>query len=295
VHFGYLLRGGRRHRKYRNPFRSVSPDLADVDVTTDEEDFRKDAEEHNEHVDELLAKKPYSLEDEKLEVEAYAKYLGLPEKDYPNMTEIEEEVASQLANASVEEQEALARLIEPFCVNRETEPYAEGSPDSQQTDSEDAYGPKNIYKYPRAYVEGHGPKDWRGKSPEYSDPDLPKLEDVLLTSGESSCTTEVSDPEPIPNCVGLCYLREHSYDKVWNPYHNFSNPNTPQIYKDMHEKEKYFNDSWSLDYLLPQLKHMERRIRYKYGLSRVHLCSITNERPQDEKTLIKVEKNQKFA
>ena len=39
----------------------------------------------------------------------------------------------------------------------------------------DAKQKENPLVYPRPYVAGRGRKDWRGKSPEYSDPDLPEL------------------------------------------------------------------------------------------------------------------------
>jgi len=130
----------------------------------------------------------------------------------------------------------------------------------------------NPYLVPRAYTAGRGRKDWREKSPEYSDPDLPNLEYVDLPD---DAAPEIEET-PISANIALKYMEEAGINEPGNP-NNYTEFDI-QRYRDIKANELYWNDSWTLDGLTEQCKNLRRRIKKKWNLTSEQLVQIVDHR-----------------
>eukprot|EP00468_Gymnochlora_sp_CCMP2014_P001988 CAMPEP_0167743416 /NCGR_PEP_ID=MMETSP0110_2-20121227/2006_1 /TAXON_ID=629695 /ORGANISM="Gymnochlora sp., Strain CCMP2014" /LENGTH=161 /DNA_ID=CAMNT_0007627789 /DNA_START=187 /DNA_END=669 /DNA_ORIENTATION=+ len=92
--------------------------------------------------------------------------------------------------------------------------------------------------YPRSWVAGHGKKDWRGKSPEYSDPDLPDLENVDLPTHSRDMKMKA-----IPASWALQILKQPTVDEDVLSILNETEANLKE-YNHLKEFQLYHNDSW---------------------------------------------------
>ncbi|GAB5371641.1 hypothetical protein AAMO2058_001597500 [Amorphochlora amoebiformis] len=141
----------------------------------------------------------------------------------------------------------------------------------------------NPYVIPRPWVAGHGRKDWRGKSPEYSDSDLVDIEDVQLPDE----STRLIQQFPIPDCAALCLMREKAAFEPDDP-DNTTHKKLMETFESVQYNEIYWNDSWTFKDLRKQLKKMERRIKKPYNLTPEHLCQIVNNRAVDPRLLVTI-------
>jgi len=130
----------------------------------------------------------------------------------------------------------------------------------------------NPLMIPRSYVAGRGRKDWRGKSPEYSDPDLPDL-------NEAHIPVEKTEEQwfPIPASVVLAHMREKGLNVSTG---NKTSPKA-ELYENLRHNQPYHNDSWDVEYLSKAYKRMERKIRKPFNMTSKHLTQIADTRGSD--------------
>jgi len=278
-----------------NPYREdsiPSHDTADpYETDSGNMNMKRVAEDHNRN---LVYRHIEGASEESLrELEEVADYVGLGESDKLDSDALKDEL-NTLYSMNGSDREEFEQSLEYLNSPRYGYPIRYRFPYREHDDPEFPYGRNNPYQYPRAYVAGKGRKDFREKSPEWSDPDLPKLQDVGdvdTIRSETSPSTELVE-EYVPTSVRLLQLKEETGLDLKNNGTKQIKPggNIPYLEEwiKVRQEMKYFNDSWTLATFIPQLKIMERRIRNRYNLTRKMLVKITDTRPTDVPQMVMI-------